>query len=114
MKNVCTMEQLKAKALVVTEGMQVYFPQFNKKENLAVSRLQTHKMTYAYNNSVVAFVDEEGTFRVIPDLKGIQKLLTQSGYVKDYFYVPLSNWDVPVEHEKMWKALWEEKHSECK
>ena len=111
MKSINTMAELKAKALVVTDGMETFFPQFNARETLTISRIQSNKLTYAYNNSVVAFVDEEGTFYVIPDLKGIQKVLSENGYVKAYFYVPFSNWDYPVVYKEKWENLWKEKNA---
>lgn len=58
MKSINTMAELKAKALVVTDGMETFFPQFNARETLTISGIQSNKLTYAYNNSVVAFVDE--------------------------------------------------------
>lgn len=106
-----TMADLKTKAIVVIDGMETFFPQFSKRETLVVSKIQTNKLTYAYNNSVVAFVDEEGTFYVIPDLKGTQRLLLENGYAKTYFYVPFSNWDIPVAYKEKWEKLWEEKNA---
>lgn len=111
MRNINSMADLKAKALVVTDGMETFFPQFNVREKLTISGIQTNKLTYAYNNSVVAFVDEEGTFYVTPDLKGTQKTLSENGYAKAYFYVPFSNWDYPVAHKEQWEKLWEEKNA---
>lgn len=111
MKSINTMAELKAKALVVTDGMETFFPQFNARETLTISGIQSNKLTYAYNNSVVAFVDEEGTFYVIPDLKGTQKLLSENGYAKAYFYVPFSNWDYPVAYKEKWENLWKEKNA---
>jgi len=111
MKSINTMTELKAKALVVTDGMETFFPQFNAREPLTISEVQTDKLTYAYNNSVVAFVDEEGTFYVIPDLKGTQKVLSENGFAKTYFFVPFSNWDYPVEYKEKWQNLWNEKNA---
>lgn len=111
MKSINTMAELKEKALVVIDGMETFFPQFSARETLTISKIQTNKLTYAYNNSVVAFVDEEGTFYVIPDFKGTQKVLLENGYAKAYFYVPFSNWDYPVAHKEKWEKLWEEKNA---
>ena len=109
------MATLKKKAIEVTPGMETYFPQFGVGEMLRVTELASDlQMRFAYNNSVVAFVDEEGTFYVIPDLKGTQRTLEEAGYEKAYFYVPFSNWDYPVAKEKEWKALWKEKNGEYK
>ena len=105
------MKNLKERALVVTDGMETFFPQFSSKETLKVSGLSVKPLTYSYNNSVIAFVDEEGIMRVIPDLKGTQKLLVENGYIREYFYVPFSNWDYPVAYKEQWEALWKEKHS---
>lgn len=111
MKSIKTMAELKAKALVVTDGMEIVFPHFCACENLNISGIQTDKLTYAYNNSVVAFVDEEGTFYAIPDFKGTQKVLSENGYAKSYFYVPFSNWDYPLAYKEKWENLWKEKNA---
>lgn len=107
-----TLAELKAKAIIVTDGMQTHFPQFQTTQTLSIKGLNpnAHIRTYAYNNSVVAFVDSEGTFYVIPDLKGTQNVLAENGYLRKYFYVPFSNWDYPVDLKKEWEKLWEEKN----
>ena len=109
--NVATLDELKKKAILVRNGMETYFPQFACQETLRISNLHLEPKTYAYNNSVVAFVDEEGNFYVIPDIKGTQKLLIENGYHSAYFYVPFSNWDYPVEHKEYWESLWKEKNN---
>ena len=108
-----TIEEFKEKAVVVTIGMETFFPQFKLREKLFLTGLEPEKFKkkYSYNNSVVAFVDEEGTFYVIPDLQGLQKVLKENGYTRDYFYVPFSNWDYPVMYENKWRKLWEEKNA---
>ena len=105
------LQTLKARALVVTNGMETFFPQFSKREKLQISNLHTKPMTYAYNNSVVAFIDENGTFYVIPDIKGTQKTLIENGFKKDYFYVPFSNWDYPLGNKDYWEFLWNLKNA---
>ena len=111
MKRINTMAELKAKALIVNDGMETFFPQFNVQSTLTISELHFTKRTYAYNNSVVAFVDEAGIFYVIPDFKGTQSVLLENGYAKNYFYVPFSNWDYPVAFKEKWEKLWEEKNN---
>lgn len=110
---ITTMAELKEKALQVTEGMEVFLPHYNKRENLHLEGIEPEKhcMEYAYKDSVVAFVDEKGRFFAIPDLKGTQKTLGENGYKKGYFYVPFSDWDYPMEHTDKWKALWDEKNA---
>lgn len=105
------LEILKARAIVVHDGMETFFPQFSMRKKLLISNLHTKPMTYAYNNSVVAFVDEHGTFYAIPDIKGTQKILIENGYQKAYFYVPFSNWDYPVDFKKEWDSLWKIKNA---
>lgn len=107
-----TIKELKFKAIHVEDGMETCFPQFSKREGLKVSELKATPKTFAYNNSVVAFVDEDGWFFVIPNFKGVQKLLIENGYKKAYFYVPFSNWDYPVIGKTYWEKLWEEKNKE--
>ena len=108
-----TLAELKENAIIVTDGMETYFPQFSKKETLKLSGLNpdSHKLAYAYNNGVVAFVDNEGNLYVIPDIKGTQKVLSENGYSKEYFYVPFSNWDYPVAAKEVWEWLWSLKNS---
>ena len=105
------LQVVKARALVVTDGMETYFPQFSKREKLQISNLHIKPKTYAYNNSVVAFVDEDGTLYVTPDIKGTQKALIENGFQKNYFYVPFSNWDYPVEQKDHWEFLWKMKNA---
>jgi len=112
MTRIINLGHLKDLALRVQEGMETYFPQFSCSEKLKVSQIAKETKTYAYNNSVVAFVDEKGGMYVIPDIKGTQKLLMENGYKKSYFYVPFSNWDYPVAYEEKWKKLWEMKNSQ--
>lgn len=106
------MEILKRKAILVHDGMETYFPQFSTREELHISELHPQSLTYAYNNSVIAFVDEHNDFYVIPALKDAQKILVNNGYTKNYFYVPFSNWDYPVARKEDWENLWREKNAE--
>lgn len=108
-----TIQQLKDHAIRVEDQMKVYWPQFSKNEVVDLKALETDdkKMQYSYNNSVIAFVDENGDLYVIPDI-GIQKTLVSAGYSRKFFYVPFSNWDYPVEYEEKWKNLWREKNRE--
>lgn len=105
-------KELKLKAIHVEDGMETYFPQFSKRETLKISELQLIPKTYSYNNSVVAFVDEDGCLFVIPDFKGTQKFLIEEGYKKAYFYVPFSNWNYPVICKDYWESLWKEKNDQ--
>ena len=100
-----TLEFLKEKAVIVEDGMQTHFPQFGTTETLQISKLTLEPKTYAYNNGTIAFVDENKTFRVIPNFKDTQKVLIQNGYRKDHFYVPFSNWDYPIAHKEYWESL---------
>lgn len=106
-----TMEQLKDMAIRLNDGMWIYYPQFNQKVDLQINETcQEHSGQYAYNNSVVAFV-EDNIMYVIPDIKGVQKTLSENGFPKSYFYVPCSNWDYPIAYEKEWKDLWNIKNT---
>lgn len=100
-----TLESLEDKAIIVEDGMQIHFPHFGKTETLQISNLPIEPMTYAYNNGVIAFVDENKTFRVIPNFRDTQKVLIQNGYRKDHFYVPFSNWNYPVAYKEHWESL---------
>ena len=84
--------------------MKVYWPQFSKNEVVDLKALETDdkKMQYSYNNSVIAFVDENGSLYVIPDIE-VQKTLVSAGYSRKFFYVPFINWDYPVEYEEKCK-----------
>ena len=89
--------------------MKVYWPQFSKNEVVDLKALETDE--YSYNNSVIAFVDENSDLYVIPDIE-VQKTLVSAGYSRKFFYVPFINWDYPVEYEEKWKSLWREKNKE--
>ena len=111
-RNDVEMEAIKAKAIEVVEGMETYFPQFAISEELKISELQLEPLTYAYNNSVIAFVTEEKKFFVLPCFKGTEKTLLANGYRKAYFYVPFSNWDFPLRQRGKWERLWKQKNFE--
>ena len=99
------LEILKERAIVVTDGMKTHFPQFSRTETINISNLNITSKTYAYNNGIIAFVDEDNVYYAIPDLKGIQQLLVENGYKKETFYVAFSNWDYPVELKGFWESL---------
>lgn len=105
------MDFLKEKAVLVYDGMETYFPQFGTQERLHISDLNLQSLTYAYNNGIVAFVDEQNNLYVIPAFKGISELLENGGYTKRSFYVPFSNWDYPVELKEYWENLLKEKNN---
>lgn len=106
--NIC---EIKERAVKVEDKMEVYWPQFSSHEVIDLTALKPEekKMQYSYNNSVIAFVDENGDMYVIPDI-GIQKVLACEGYSRKFFYVPFSNWDYPVAYEEKWNNLWKEKN----
>lgn len=107
-----TLESLEDMALIVEDGMQTHFPQFGSTETLQISSLNVKPKTYAYNNGTIAFVDENKTFRVIPNFRDTQKVLIQNGYRKEHFYVPFSNWDYPIAHKEHWESLKEKQKAE--
>ncbi len=107
-----TLKQLKKKAIIVEDGMKVFFPQFSSRQVLYINEIDAKPKTFAYNNSVVAFVDEYGSVYVIPNLRHTQKTLVNNGYEFAHFYVPFSNWDYPVDYKERWKELWKEKNRE--
>lgn len=98
---------LQDRAIYVEDGMQTYFPQFGTTETIRINKIleEIQPKSYAYNNGVIAFVDEDKNFYVIPNFKGTQKVLIEEGFKKDHFYVPFSNWDYPVCCEKHWDDL---------
>lgn len=106
--NIC---EIKERAVKVEEQMEVYWPQFSSHEviDLRALKPEEKKMQYSYNNSVIAFVDENGDMYVIPDI-GVQKTLVSAGYSRKFFYVPFSSWDYPVAYEEKWNNLWKEKN----
>ena len=70
------MKELKERAVKVEDQMEVYWPQFSSHEviDLRALKPEEKKMQYSYNNSVIAFVDENGDMYVIPDI-GIQNTI---------------------------------------
>lgn len=65
--NIC---EIKEWAVKVEDKMEVYWPQFSRHEVIDLTALKPEekKMQYSYNNSVIAFVDENGDMYVIPDI----------------------------------------------
>lgn len=104
------LREIKERAIQVKDGMEVFWPQLTKSGQINLKKLHPEKNRgkYAYNNSVIAFVDEEDSLYVIPSLAGVRQGLEAAGYVCDYFYVPFSNWDYPVQEQKKWEDLFDE------
>lgn len=110
------MEELKEKAIHVYERMVCDFPHYTvpQRHSITLENLDLEPLTFAYHSSVIGFVDEHKELFVIPNLKGIQKLLIQNGYRKAYFFVPFSDWSYPVIYKEKWRDLWRAKNSEKK
>ena len=94
---------------MVTDGMEKFLTLHNTTVTIHLNELgDIHPKTYARNNLVIAFVDEEGTFFVIPDLEGVEETLLESGYRKKSFNVPFSNDEIPVAAKEHWEKLWDD------
>lgn len=107
------MSGLKDYSIFIEDGMQTFFPQWQETKTLPISSFigNITPKSYSYNNGVIAFVDEDKDFYVIPNFKGTQKILVEEGYKKDHFYVPFSNWDYPVACSERWEYLLELRHA---
>ena len=103
--------EIKERAVKVKKKTKVYCPQFKcyKVINRGELNLEKMKMQYSYYNGVIAFVDENGEMYVIPD-NVIRKLLESEGYSRNFFEVPFSGWDYPIEQKEKWNSLLKEKN----
>ena len=65
------------------------------------------KMTYSYNDDVIAYVDQFGQLWATPYKEETVKLLKREGFKKSSFYVPFSKEVIPEENRDKWDAMWE-------
>ena len=105
-----TLENLKTKAIKITDGDQVFLRLKNRTETLSTTWI-TPAYTERYwcsNEGIVSFIDQKMDWYVIPDI-GVQEFLERIGYQKADFYVPLTLiHSYPVKEEAKWAALVEE------
>ena len=105
--NISTIAGLKEKAVIAVDGMEIFSVGLSNYSDLCLNCInpQEHKMEYSCKKIFVAFVDSKGTLYAIPDLEGVQEVLSKNGYIKSNFYVPFSNWDFPNKCRKKWKEF---------
>ena len=115
--NICSMEQLKEKAVRIVDGMQFCYNIYGESEQVRV-RLkdispENHKKEYNSRGMVVSFVDEEGSLFIIPDLKVVRKILSENGYIyNEKFFTTFRHWTYPIMYIKKWRELLKEKEKE--
>ena len=102
------MDNLKKRSLRVRDGMQVYYPQFDESNTIIIQPGFTVKYNgcYSINNATVAFVDN-GEVYVTPYTSEVYKTLLENEFRASDFYVPFSNWDIPVDAKAQgfWQGL---------
>ena len=110
-----TITELKEKSLFLGRGNEIYFPYWSGM-HLTARKLETEALeqTYAFKDGIIAFIDKDKNFFVIPDLIGVQKILKNNGYQKDEFYVPLHNYEMPHDTylQSKWKNLVKERRKQ--
>ena len=104
-------QEIFAKAIVVSDGMEICYPQNEQSSYIWVEdyHLAMHEGKYACKNGVVAIVTS-GTLYVIPEISNICETLENMGLKKEDFDVPFSNGDYPVAKKAEWEALLKERH----
>ena len=114
-----TIQELKNKAVKITDRMEVRFPQFSR-NGVVLDNHNLHtfynlkgivdyhpNMHFSFQNEVFAFIDESGNLFAIPNLPEVFQILVENGYKKDNFFVPFGWYEVPVNEEvaTKWESL---------
>ena len=96
---------IKRGSVVVRDGDIVVKPQFCTHDRLELSKLvPKFNGCYAVNNSTVAFVFENQIY-VAPETNRVHETLRGAGFRIDYFPVPFSSWDYPLNDKVKWETL---------
>lgn len=100
------MEKLKENSIHIVDGTEVYWPQFGKED---IIRLPQDKSKFAgafsVNNSVICFIDHDGSVYVTPYTESAIATLRGAGLQQTHLYVPFSNWDYPKLQKERWFQL---------
>lgn len=99
-------------ALRVYDGLAVIRPQkVNEEDYLIGIQELCSKFNgrYATNNSTVAFVSE-GEMYVAPYTRSLIIALIKAGFLRENFYVPFSNGDLPQYEWNQWESLRDSAH----
>lgn len=108
MRNYTTIKELRNNAVEVYSGMQVFWPQETRIEDLGLGDIPVlYEHKYAWNNGTICFVDG-GSVYVIPAMWNVHGLLLKEGFHESNFYVPFSNGDYPLRYKAKWECLREE------
>ena len=113
MRNVATVEELKALALAIhsfielesrfTDNMWVYqVPTYDDDDEKIVEG-----RTYAAHNGVICFHDCTHTLYVVPATPRIWQLLKVNGFTEKFTYVPFAHGEYPHREEELikWNEL---------
>ena len=109
---ITTMDELKTKAILITQKT-VFWDPYNKKR----FKLNPQAFSPAYQkhfeskNGIISFIDENNGWYVIPAINGIIETLKIAGYIRGGFYVPCSedcsmtNRSYPLKEQKRWNEM---------
>ena len=91
-------------------GITAFYPLFNETSSRPLNPDPAWTKRYGWNNGVVAFVTEDGSYYVTPYCVEVAEVLRALGYVDSGIYVPFSNGDVPSDPAlaQQWEGLWQE------
>lgn len=92
-------------------GITTFHPIYNETSKQPLETPEGMARKYDYNNGILAFVGEDGSYYVTPFCGDIIPLIEEEGYEHKKLYVPFSNFDIPSD-EKLAK-LWEELRTEA-
>ena len=105
------MEILKQNSIHVPPIFRTYYPQFDEESTVNMNEVRSKfPGRYATNNSTICFVTTDGEIFVTPYTREAFATLRQANFAERYFYVPMSNGDLPkdLELRAKWKTLREQ------
>ena len=86
-------------------GVLAYYPLHDETSNRPLQPNASWTKKYGWNNGVLAFVTEDGSYYVTPYCMEVVTVLQKAGYTDIGIYVPFSNTDIPS--DKTMAAQWE-------
>lgn len=102
MKELNTLTKIKKVAISTAKPIKV--KSHSGRLELFVPRINVADRCFGINKDVISFVHNQ-TLYIIPYFRSIIKTLLDNGFVKKDIYVPFSNGDYPLDHQKKWNNL---------
>ena len=99
------LKELKERSVEAINGVTVAMhSRYKIMSRIVMEEILKFNGCYAMNNSTVCFICEDRIF-VTPYTRNVLRILQDAGFREEYFYVPFSNGDFPVNEEIKWAHL---------